>query len=232
MRAALLEDDPDVSLALAGWLEREGWHVSRFGDGDAVLRAARRESFDCFVLDWQVPGASGEEVLRHLRGELANASPVIFVTARDAEADIAAILSAGADDYLVKPVRRLELLARIAAVRRRIAPAGPAGRVQAGDYVADFAAREIRRGGERVELSDKEYELAAFLFARVDALVSKGHVAQSVWGHGDAVLSRTVDVHVGKLRRKLALGPERGLRLVTIYGMGYRLERVSSDAPT
>jgi DNA-binding response OmpR family regulator len=226
MRAALLEDDKEVAGALQSWLAAAGHQVVHYSDGTALLRDLRRESFDFFLLDWQVPGASGEEVLRRLRGELKVSAPVLFVTARDSEEDVASVLEAGADDFLVKPIRRRELLARIDAVVRRLLPPRPAETIEIGPFAVDLGAREVRVDGVKAGLTDKEFELAAFLFARVDSLVSKGHLAQSVWGHGDSVVSRTVDVHVSKLRRKLGLGPERGLRLATIYGFGYRLERV------
>lgn len=226
MRAAILEDDAEVAMALKSWLSAAGHEVVHYSNGAALLREQRRETFDFFLLDWQVPGASGDEVLRSLRGDLRVTAPILFVTARDAEEDVASVLEAGADDFLVKPIRRRELLARIDAVMRRLSPARTGGTIEIGPYVADLAAREVRIGGVRADLTEKEFELAAFLFARPDSLVSKGHVAQSVWGHNESVVSRTVDVHVSKLRRKLGLGPERGLRLATVYGFGYRLERV------
>lgn len=229
MRAALLEDDREVAEALASWLRAAGHQVVHYLDGDALLRGQHRESFDFYLLDWQVPGASGEQVLRRLRADLKVTAPVLFVTARDAEEDVAMILEAGADDFLVKPVRRLELLARIDAVIRRIAPPQATRTIEIGPYAVDLSAREVRVAGGKVDLTEKEFELAAFLFARPDCLVSKGHIGQSVWGHSESVVSRTVDVHASKLRRKLGLGPERGLRLATIYGFGYRLERVHSD---
>lgn len=228
MRVALLEDDPEVARAIAAWLSAAGHAVAAFGDGRALLAAVHHESYDVFLLDWQVPGASGERVLRSLRDDGGITAPVLFVSARDAEEDVASILGAGADDYLVKPIRRLELLARITAVARRLATARPERRFAVGPYGIDLDAREVRLDGARVDLTDKEFDLAAFLFGRPGALLSKGHVAQAVWGHGDSIVSRTVDVHVSKLRRKLQLGPERGVRLSTIYGFGYRLERVEN----
>jgi DNA-binding response OmpR family regulator len=228
MRAALLEDDEQVAQAVGAWLAEAGHVVVRYADGTQLLRDQRRESFDFYLLDWQVPGASGVEVLRELRGERQVSAPILFVTARDAEEDVASVLDAGADDFLVKPIRRRELLARIEAVRRRLAPR-EAGRIEIGPFVLDPAARRVCVNGEPADLTDKEFELAAFLFARADSLVSKTHLAQSVWGHNESVASRTVDVHVSKLRRKLGLGPARGLRLATIYGFGYRLERVVPD---
>lgn len=229
MRAALLEDDEEIARTLSAWLTGAGHQVVHYRDGTALLGAERRESFDVYLLDWSVPGASGEAVLRELRGERKVDVPVLFVTARDSEEDVASILAAGADDFLVKPIRRRELLARIDAVSRRRSPPAPAGTLRIGSYEVDLAAREVRLDGSRVDLTDKEFELASFLFARADGLVSKGHVAQSVWGHNEAVVSRTVDVHVSNLRRKLKLGPERGVRLVTIYGYGYRLEAVAAN---
>lgn len=229
MRGALLEDDPEVAAAVRGWLEQAGHQLVHYADGLAMLRAQRRESFDFFLLDWMVPGATGEEVLRQLRGEFAITAPILFVTARDTEDDVATVLQAGADDYLAKPLRRRELIARIDAVMRRRAPLPNAGVLEVGPYRVDLGLRTVHVDGQDAGLTDKEFDLAAFLFQRLGSVVSKGHVAESVWGHNDTVVSRTVDVHIGKIRRKLSLGPARGVRLATIYGFGYRLEAVTPD---
>lgn len=229
MRIALLEDDNELARALQSWLSEAGYIVTRYADGDVLLRDQRRETFDLYLLDWMVPGATGDHVLASLRNDLHVTAPVLFVTARDAEDDVAGVLDAGADDFLVKPVRRRELIARIEAVARRLCPPAHSAALEVGPFRIDVAARTAFVHGTPVDLSEKEFDLAAFLFARVDSLVAKRHVARAVWGHNDTIQSRTVDMHVSKLRRKLALGPERGVRLATIYGFGYRLERTFAN---
>ena len=139
MRAALLEDDEEIARTLSAWLAAAGHQVVHYRSGTALLGDQRRESFDVFLLDWSVPGASGEEVLRELRGGRRVAAPVLFVTARDSEEDVASILEAGADDFLVKPIRRRELLARIDAVVRRRLPPAAAGTIASGPTKSTLA---------------------------------------------------------------------------------------------
>ena len=228
MRIALLEDDVAVGLAMQQWLEAAGHIVHNFTSGKTIVREAARESFDMFLLDWHVPDLSGEEVLRWLREKQLSTAPVLFATSRDSEEDIVAALQAGADDYMVKPVRRLELLARVEALLRRTqtkqAEIEP---LLIGPYRINLVDRVVSLDGEPIEMTDKEYELTVFLFRNIGRLTSRGHISESVWGRSSDVQSRTVDTHVSRVRKKLELGPARGVRLTPVYNFGYRLERVS-----
>ena len=228
MRIALLEDDVAVGLAMQQWLEAAGHIVHNFTSGKTIVREAARESFDMFLLDWHVPDLSGEEVLRWLREKQLSTAPVLFATSRDSEEDIVAALQAGADDYMVKPVRRLELLARVEALLRRTqtkqAEIEP---LLIGPYRINLVDRVVSLDGEPIEMTDKEYELTVFLFRNIGRLTSRGHISESVWGRSSDVQSRTVDTHVSRLRKKLELGPAHGVRLTPVYNFGYRLERVS-----
>ncbi len=229
MRIAMLEDDVDVGSALKQWLEVGGHIVHHFTAGKAIIREANRESFDLYLLDWHVPDLSGPEVLQWLREKQKIVTPVLFITSRDAEADIVAALNAGADDYMVKPIRRFELLARVEALLRRSHPQNnDVENIDAAPYLIDIANRVAKLNGQAIEMTDKEFELTVFLFRNIDQLLSRGHITESVWGHSAEVQSRTVDTHVSRLRKKLDLSPERGFRLTPIYNFGYRLERVSS----
>ena len=228
MRIALLEDDVAVGTAMQHWLEAAGHDVHNYTSGRTIVREASRESFDLFMLDWHVPDLSGEEVLRWLREKQLSTVPVLFATSRDSEADIVAALQAGADDYMVKPVRRLELLARVDSLLRRARPKqSETEPISIGPYVINLVDRVVTLKEQRIEMTDKEYDLTVFLFRNIGKLTSRGHITESVWGRSSDVQSRTVDTHVSRVRKKLELGPANGVRLTPVYNFGYRLERVS-----
>ena len=228
MRIALLEDDVAVGTAMQHWLEAAGHDVHNYTSGRTIVREASRESFDLFMLDWHVPDLSGEEVLRWLREKQLSTVPVLFATSRDSEADIVAALQAGADDYMVKPVRRLELLARVDSLLRRARPKqSETEPISIGPYVINLVDRVVTLKEQRIEMTDKEYDLTVFLFRNIGKLTSRGHITESVWGRSSDVQSRTVDTHVSRVRKKLELGPANGVRLTPVYNFGYRLEKVS-----
>jgi DNA-binding response OmpR family regulator len=230
VRIAMLEDDPAQAQVMQEWLASAGHVCHVYDTSRPLLAALRRESFDLLMLDWQVPDLSGIEVLRRVRADLGARVPVLFVTSRDAERDIVDALEAGADDYLVKPPRRLELLSRVQALWRRAsgAPAEPK-RLDHPPYCLDLAERRAYRDGAPVDLTPKEFEVAWLLFRNLGRVTSRGHLLEAAWGHGAEVTTRTVDSHVSRMRTKLDLGPERGFRLVSVYGYGYRLEPAGAE---
>lgn len=233
MRIAILEDDPDQAGLVQLWLERAGHHCIVRDQGDAFLRLALRESFDLLLMDWMLPGgASGLEIMQRVRSSGRDYVPVLMTTARHEEADIVAALSAGADDYMVKPLRRGELLARVEALIRLAR--GGRGADQLPDttpFVIDLENRQIRRAGEAISLTHREFDLAVFLFARAGQVISRAHILESIWGMPNAdVSTRTVDTHVSRLRRKLGLGDGGAWRLTAVYQHGYRLERTDDGA--
>ena len=228
MRIALLEDDRDQIALLRGWLEGAGHGLHAYERGRDFLRDVARESFDVFLLDWMIPDKSGTEVLTWIRANLKERVPVLFVTARDSEEDIVSVLQSGADDYLVKPLRKLELLARIQAVLRRARPSGGAEEAaDYGEYHIDAARRRITRHGEEIDLTQKDFDLAVFLFRNQGRLLSRNHLFEAVWGKSTEINSRTIDTHVSRLRTRLGLAPENGWRLASVYQHGYRLERLT-----
>ena len=229
LRIALLEDDIDIGAALRQWLEAGGHSVHHFTSGKAIVREAARESFDLFLLDWHVPDLSGGEVLKWLREKQQSTVPVLFATSRDSEQDIVSALAAGADDYMIKPVRRMELLARVEALLRRVRPKQAEDiAIDLPPYHIDLGNRVVKLDGVALEMTDKEYDLALFLFRNMGRLMSRGHISESVWGRSSDIQSRTIDTHVSRVRKKLDFGPARGLRLTPIYNFGYRLEKVTS----
>lgn len=228
MRIALLEDDEALGPLIALWLEQAGHAPQLFLTGAALIKALERESFDLLVLDWMLPDTTGDKVLLWAREHLDWPIPVIFVTARDSEEEIVTGLNLGADDYIAKPLRQQEFLARVSVVERRAqAAAAPSGRLQFPPFELDVGSRTVQRDGQSIELTQKEYELALFLFRNHGRLLSRGHILQSVWGHQADITTRTVDTHISRLRTKLGLSPENGWQLNAIYNHGYRLERVA-----
>lgn len=230
MRIALLEDDPDQAALLQRWLAEDGHDVHAFLAGREAMKTAGRESYDLFLLDWQVPDVSGPEVLTWIRAHISKTVPVLFVTVRDSEEDIVHALESGADDYMIKPARRQELLARVHALLRRAYPREEETLLSFPPFEIDVKRGEIRRGAEKLELTPKEFELATVLFRNTGRLLSRGHLQELVWGRSGDLVTRTVDTHVSQVRKKLDLRPESGYRVVPIYNYGYRLERIASDA--
>jgi len=224
-RIAYLEDEPETAEAICGWIREAGMAVDLFNRGADCARAVERGQYAACLLDWLVPDMSGPEVLARLRLQLKEACPpVIFLTARDSEDDVVHMLSAGAVDYLVKPVSRPILLARLNVVLHRSGLKQETRRRAWGQLEVDFDTRQFFVEGRRVELTELETGFALHLLQNVGRLLTRAHLLQTVWGHNTDVESRKVDVQASALRRKLKLSPESGWRLVSVYGQGYRLE--------
>ena len=169
--------------------------------------------------------------MKNLRANADADTPVLFATQMDDEKNIVEALEAGADDYMVKPIRKLELFARINALSRRTSSTELQDTITVGTYHFDPNDRKISVDGPALELTGKEYDLAAFLFKNIGKVVSRNHILESIWGFQDANLStRTVDVHISRLRKKLSLSEENGLMLRSIYQHGYRLEKAGDQA--
>jgi DNA-binding response OmpR family regulator len=229
LRIAILEDDPDQLALLSRWLGNAGHHVHGYLRGNELLRSAERESFDLFVLDWEVPDISGVEVLRWIRANLSKSVPVLFVTVRETEEDIVYALNTGADDYMIKPVRQSETLARVGALLRRSYPQKEETDLLFPPYVIDTLNGIARINGVPIELTPKEFEIVVLLFRNFDRLMSRGHLQEAVWGRTAELPTRTVDTHISQVRKKLGLRGEHGYRVAAIYNYGYRLKRVPDE---
>ena len=229
MRVAILEDDPDQLALLSRWMQNAGYQVHGYLAGNEILKNAARSSFDLFVLDWEVPDISGLDVLRRIRGKLSPSVPILFVTVRDTEEDIVLALNTGADDYMIKPARQAETLARVGALLRRAYPKRDETHLVNVPYDFDLQSNTVRVDGVAVDLTPKEFELAVLLFRNFERLLSRDHLLEAVWGRGAGVDTRTVDTHISTVRKKLKLRGEYGFRVAAIYNYGYRLKRLPDE---
>lgn len=224
IRIAYLEDDKVQSTVMKEWLEAEGFVCRTFENAESFMKELRHETYDLLIMDWEVPGKSGVDVLAWLRGAREWDLPVFFVTHRDGESDIVEALEKGADDYLTKPVNREIMLARVKALVRR--HSNRHDRLEVGPFQLFKETKSMLIDGKSVEMTDKEFHLAWMLFTNIGRLLSRDHLLESIWGFGPGLMTRTVDTHISRLRRKLSLTPENGWRLKAVYHQGYRLEQL------
>ncbi len=223
---AVLEDDPAQSAWIRQTLTDAGFSCQAFNEGGALLAALRaRTPFALLLLDWELPGINGMEVLRWVRANRHDALPVIFVTNRTLESDLVEGLNSGADDYICKPCRTGELLARIGAQMRRHRPStSPDADFTLEDFTVDMSLRQIRLRDEPIALTPKEFELAALFLRHPWRLFSRDDLSALVWNREIPSASRTLDTHLSNIRKKLHLGPATGTLLSASYALGYRLE--------
>lgn len=216
----MVEDDPIINQTVSDRLEAEGYAVVRAWDGPGAVAAYAEHAPDLVVLDVMLPGYDGHEVCRRIQAD--RPVPVLMLTARADEADVLVGLGVGADDYLTKPFRMRELVARIAALLRRVERATElAGRAQLdlGDLRLDAAARRVWRDGEEVRLTPTEFDLLVCLAARPGTVLSRDQLMAEVWGWPGASGTRTLDSHVKGLRAKVGVD-----RIRTVHGVGYAFE--------
>ena len=228
-RILVVEDDPNVADVVARYLQREGFHVETVADGADAVANARDDPPDLMVLDLMLPGVDGLEVFRKVR-EVAPV-PVIMLTARGDESDRVTGLELGADDYVSKPFSPRELTARVRSVLRRAegAVGTPGGGsehrqvITAGDLRVDMAAREVHSGDQPLTLTQREFDLLAFLVTHPHRVFRREELLERVWGYtfGD---TSTVTVHVRRVREKIEADPSRPHHIRTVWGVGYRFE--------
>jgi DNA-binding response OmpR family regulator len=231
MSILLVESDVNQALAIERALRASGRDVSRAADNERAVQFLRANVVELIVLDWRIPEASGLDLLHWIRANLGDQPTVLFLTARTLETDIVAALNAGADEYLAKPFREIELAARIKALLRRNGGNKQDGsRVEVGGYVLDPLARTLTFRGELVDLTTKEFSLAKCLFSNLGNVVSRDRLSTLAWGRTLDGLSRSLDTHIYRLRQKLAIRPENGLQLGAVYMHGYRLDIVDGAA--
>ena len=218
----VIEDEESLAMLLQYNLEKEGYRVRVCGDGEEALMTIEEKQPDIVVLDWMLPKVSGIEVCRRIRQRAVTRNlPIIMLTARAEESDRIRGLDTGADDYIVKPFSMTELCARLRAVLRRIRPGLTEDRVRAGDIVIDRVAHRVRRAGEEIHLGPTEFRLLDYFMQHPGRVFSREQLLNAVWGSDVYVETRTVDVHIGRLRR--ALGGD-GDPIRTVRSAGYSLD--------
>lgn len=231
MRIIVLEDDPDQQALIAACLERDGHQLVAAHCSAELKQVMQLAPCDMLILDWQLPDASGVEVLKYLRHVQNWRQPVLFITARRQQGDAVTALEAGADDFLHKPLDLGELRARVRALERRLPQFAVAYEVTLGHYRLCRRTRSVTAGSEEVALTEREYQLLDLFFSHPGQLLSRRFLMETVWGLSGDVQTRTLDTHISRLRRKLALNGSNGLRLRSIYQYGYRLEGDAIAAP-
>ncbi len=231
MRIGYLEDDIQQASTLKQWMVEQGYQCTHFERALELMQGVRQGQFDLLVLDWELPDISGIDTLVTIRTQINENIPVLFCTQRDAEDDIIMALEKGADDYVVKPIRKGELSARLNALARR-AGVGEAVSdviVQA-PYRLDLKNKKAFNQEEPIVLTEKDFDLAACLFSNTGRVLSRSYLLETVWGLSADINTRTVDVHISRIRKAFAIGAETGYRIKTVYQHGYRLEHIEPES--
>lgn len=227
LRVLIIEDKPALVIALRDRLTSEGYEVGTATDGVAGTELATRETFDLILLDVMLPEKSGLDVCRDLRQRKIN-TPIIMLTAKGQIFDKVLGLKIGADDYITKPFDMAELLARVEAQLRRgtihSTSSADSESYRFGSVMVDFRRAVVTRGGEKVELSAREFNLLCYLIRHRGTLLTRHQLLDDVWGRDVNVTTRTVDVHIAWLRQKLETNPRYPQYLLTVYGLGYKFE--------
>jgi two-component system phosphate regulon response regulator PhoB len=220
----VVEDEDSLATLLQYNLQKEGYDVALAGDGEEALLLVDERLPDLIVLDWMLPKVSGIEVCRRLRqrNETRNV-PIIMLTARGEETDRVRGLDTGADDYVVKPFSMTELTARIRAVLRRIRPGLAEDRVRRGDLLIDRVAHRVKRAGQEIHLGPTEFRLLDYLMQHPGRVFSREQLLDAVWGSDVYVEARTVDVHIGRLRKALGVS-DNDDPIRTVRSAGYSLD--------
>jgi two-component system response regulator RegX3 len=223
-RVLVVEDEPNLREPLVYLLQKEGYEVLESEDGNKALVAFKSNPIDLILLDLMLPGISGNEVCRIIRAE--SQVPIIMVTAKDTEIDKVVGLEIGADDYITKPYSTRELLARMKAVLRRGAEPTQleSGILKAGPVVMDLDRHTVTVSGEQIQMPLKEFELLELLIENVNRVLTRGQIIDRVWGSNYFGDTKTLDVHVKRVRSKIEEDPSRPRHLLTVRGLGYKFE--------
>jgi len=223
-RVLIVEDDEAMSIALRDGFQYEGYSVTVAKDGEAGLEMAAAETPDLILLDVMLPKITGLDICKQLRGD-GNGVPIIMLTARGQEIDKVLGLKLGADDYITKPFGFMELLARAEAVLRRTrgaAAAVPPETYRFGEVCIDFKRHEARKGSEAVDLSPREFQLLAYFIQHRGEIVTRETLLDSVWDYNAIPFTRTVDMHIAKLRKKIEDNPADPKHVITVHRLGYK----------
>lgn len=221
-RVLIIEDDPSMAVALRDGFEYEGYSVDVAEDGVTGLRLASEQAWDLIILDVMLPALSGLDLCKQLRAR-GNEVPIIMLTARGQEMDKVLGLKLGADDYVTKPFSFVELMARVEAVLRRATRRAESVRTYAfGDIALDFEKLQATKGGQPLELSHREFEILKYLIEHRGDVVTRDQLLNAVWGYEDFPFTRTVDMHIAKLRKKIEDNPGAPRYIITVHRLGYK----------
>lgn len=231
MRIAVVDDEESIVRFAIDALTAAGHSCIGFGTGAALLAALRQQTFDLMLLDWNLPDCFGIDLLPLIREAMSRDTAIIMLTSRTGKDDVVAALHAGADDYVVKPESPSVIVARVEAVLRRAMPTAPQQRMlHFGPYAFDRLTETVKVRDEDVALSAKEFQLAVTLFENMRRALSRTYLLETTWQSAADISTRTLDVHVSRVRIKLKLTPENGYCIVAIPNYGYRLERLEAEA--
>jgi DNA-binding response OmpR family regulator len=229
MHVGILEDDEFQLAIIHLWLGAANHSFSSFGSVAAAIEGLKAEHFDAYLLDWVLPDGTGAEVLRWIRQNLGWSMALLVLTGQDDEATVVEALQSGADDFVLKPPKCNELLARLESVARR-AGSGGLQVLRMGAYQIDIPRNTLSIDGAIQTLTQKEFDLAVCLFQSPAKLLCRDHLLKKVWGAQVQRDTRTVDTHISRLRKKLLLNGTKGWKLSPVYGIGYRLDRIDPTA--
>ncbi|GGC10060.1 response regulator transcription factor [Pseudoduganella buxea] len=229
MKIVVLDNERSQSDLICQVLTSAGHVCHGFQTGKDLLGQLRKEDYDMLIFDWQVNDMEGADLMRKAREKLNENAPVLFMTTSSGEDDIVAGLDAGAEDYMIKPLRRSEMVARVQALLRRAFPTqNGAEQLQFGQYVFETRPGRLLMDGNVLDVTHKEFYLALLFFRNIGRPLSRAYIHEAVWIRETDVPSRTMDTHVSRVRNKLQLKPENGFRLVPVYSYGYRLEKLGN----
>lgn len=229
MKLAVADEDQNTRDLLLNVFARAGHDCTAFHDGAELMRALQSDAHDLLVIDWVLATRTKVDLVRRAHEELTPCPLIIVLTKQPDKIDIVDALNSGADDYIIKPERENVILARIEAViRRRGNHRGKPQRIESfGPYSFDNITSNVILHGEEIVLTAREYQLARLFFQSPNRALSRAYILQTVWNSVPDLVTRTLDMHISRIRSKLRLAPENGCRLQTIFGHGYRLEIVS-----
>jgi len=224
MRVAVADDDPEILDQIAGSLEKSAHKCDRFSNGQDLMVALKRDTYDIVLLDWNMPKATGLDVMAWAKEALDHPPAFILMTSRSGKADVVRGLKLGASDYIIKPESDEVVQARIEAAGRGIGHSSESRHVTYGDYAIDRLEKTIALKGETPKLTAREFKVASLFFENLNRPLSRNYIFLQVWGDTIDLETRTLDMHVSRIRSKLALRPENGFAIQTVFGFGYRMD--------
>lgn len=224
MKLALLDKDTAQRHAHEALAREAGFHCATFQNGRELMRSLHRDGHDLFMIDWDLPDLAGPNLLEGVRNQIGINPPLLLLTAPLTSDDMMRALATGADCVLTKPCAPEVVIAQLRAMARRLVSCDSLTAETYGAYRFDLATRSLLLHGAKPHLTPKEFTLALLLFRNLNRAVSRSYILETVWGIDPGLSTRTLDIHISKIRAKLSLRPEGGFRLSPVYGFGYRLE--------